>query len=162
MNVTFSKPIDPSTFTDAALSLTLNGGANLITGEVTIALVSGSTYAISGLAGLDAADGNYMLTVNGGIISDLAGNAGTNSLATSWVMKTSTPAAPTNLAISPNTGVTPGLTDTGSRHAHRLARRDGPDGRRLRRDDRHRPGRGGGHRHLLLPGTQPAPGGDPA
>ena len=80
---------------------------------MTIALVSGSTYQISGLAALDTADGTYTLTVNGTDVSDLAGNAGTNSLSTSWVMETTVPAAPSDLAISPNTGVSAGLTDTG-------------------------------------------------
>jgi len=114
IDVTFSKPIDPTTFTDSALSLTGNGGSNLINGGVSVALVSGSTYEISGLSALDAAEGAYLLTVNGADVSDLAGNAGTNSLSTSWVMDTAVPAAPTDLAISPNTGVSPGLTDTGA------------------------------------------------
>ncbi len=81
---------------------------------MTVTLVSGSTYQISGLAALDAANGTYTLTVNGADVSDLAGNAGTNSLSTFWVESTSLPAAPTDLAISPNTGISPGLTDTGA------------------------------------------------
>ncbi len=54
IDVTFSKPIDPSTFTAAALSLTQNGGGNLINASVSVALVSGSTYEIDGLTSLDA------------------------------------------------------------------------------------------------------------
>ncbi len=114
LDVTFSKPIDPTTFTASALSLTLNGGSNMITSGVTVALVSGSTYQIAGLAALDADNGTYTLTVNGTDVSDLAGNAGTNSLSISWVEDTSLPAAPSDLAISPNTGVSTGLTDTGA------------------------------------------------
>jgi hypothetical protein len=113
IDVTFSEPINLSTFTDSALSLTLNGGGNLINGSVAIALVSGSTYQISGLSALDAANGTYLLTVDGADISDLAGNVGTNSLSLSWLMETTVPASPTDLAISPNTGVSAGLTDTG-------------------------------------------------
>ena len=112
-SVTFSEPIDLSTFSWQDLSLTLKGGSNLITSGVTISLVSGSTYQISGLAALTTANGTYVLTVNPQTIHDIAGNAGTTSVATSWVMDTSTPATPTSLAITPNTGVTPGLTDTG-------------------------------------------------
>ena len=77
--MTFSKPIDPSRFTDSALSLTLNGGGNLITPAVTISLVSGSTYQIAGLAALETGNGTYTLTVNGADISDLAGNIGVNA-----------------------------------------------------------------------------------
>jgi RHS repeat-associated protein len=113
ISVTFSEPIDLSTFTLQDLSLTLNGGPNLITSDVTVSLLSGSTYQISGLTPLTATDGTYVLTVNPQTIDDIAGNAGTTSVSTSWVMDTSTPSTPTNLAITPNTGVTPGLTDTG-------------------------------------------------
>ena len=42
----------------AALTLTDNGGPNLITGAVTITLVSGSTYSINGLSGLTDRRGN--------------------------------------------------------------------------------------------------------
>jgi hypothetical protein len=114
IDVTFSKPIDPTSFTTTALSMTLDGRPNVITSAVTIALVSGSTYQISGLAALDAAKGTYTLTVNGTDVSDLAGNAGANSLSTSWVEDTSLPAAPSDLAIAPNTGISTGLTDTGA------------------------------------------------
>ena len=44
LDVTFNTPINLATFTSANLSLTLNGGANLITSNgVTIALVAGTT-----------------------------------------------------------------------------------------------------------------------
>jgi hypothetical protein len=114
LSVTLSEPIDSSTFDWHDLTLTRDGGPNLITNAVTVTLVSGSTYQIAGLAGLTTSDGNYMLTVNAQAIADIAGNAGINSVLSSWVMDTTTPAAPTNLAITPNTGVTPGLTNTGT------------------------------------------------
>ncbi len=114
IDVTFSKPIDPQKFTTGALSLTLGGGNNLITNAVTISLVSGATYQISGLSAIDTANGIYLLTVIGADVTDLAGNAGANSLETAWVMETTVPAAPSNLAITPNTGISPGLTDTGA------------------------------------------------
>jgi hypothetical protein len=114
IDVTFSKPINPASFTDSALSLTLGGGSNLINSGVTITQISDTTYEISGLAALDKANGSYSLTVNGTDISDLAGNVGTNSLSTTWVMETTVPAAPSDLAISPNTGTQPGVTNTGT------------------------------------------------
>ena len=115
-DVTFSKPINPATLSANDVTLTLNGGSNLITADVTIAFVSGNTYQINGLAALTAAPGTYTLTVNAAGISDLAGNAGLGSLATTWVFNASIPASPTNLAISPDTGAssTDGITDTGS------------------------------------------------
>ena len=91
IDVTFSEPVNLSTFTDAALMLSDNGGPNLITSAVTIALVSGSTYQISGLAALTAANGNDTLTVNSADIQDQNGASGTNSLSTSWLMDTTPP-----------------------------------------------------------------------
>ena len=91
VDVTFSKPIIPATFTSADLALSDNNGPNLITSAVTISLISGSTYRIGGLAGLTVAEGAYTLTVNGSGIQDLAGNGGTGSLSTSWLMDTTSP-----------------------------------------------------------------------
>ena len=42
------------------------------------------------------------------------GLAGTNSLSATWLLETAVPAAPSNLAIVPNTGTSPGVTDTGA------------------------------------------------
>ncbi|MFI5455559.1 MAG: LamG-like jellyroll fold domain-containing protein, partial [Isosphaerales bacterium] len=70
LDVTFSEPVNLSTFTDSALSLTDNNGPDLITSAVTITLVSGSTYQINGLSGLTASNGNYTLTVNAAGIQD--------------------------------------------------------------------------------------------
>ena len=73
--------------------MTDNGGPNLITGAVTISLVSGttSTYQIGGLSGLTTAKGTYMLTVNASSIQVPAGNFGTSSMSTSWLMDTTPP-----------------------------------------------------------------------
>jgi hypothetical protein len=91
LDVTFSVPLNPVTFTDAALTLIDNGGENLITSAVTIALVSGSTYQINGLSGLTAANGNYTLSVSAAAIDDAYGNPGTGSLSASWLMDTTPP-----------------------------------------------------------------------
>jgi hypothetical protein len=73
------------------LTLTDNGGPNLITTAVTISLVSGSTYEIAGLAGLTKAEGGDTLTGNAAGIHDPAGNAGTGTAPTSWLMDTTPP-----------------------------------------------------------------------
>ena len=49
VDVTFSEPVNLSSFTTSALTLTDNGGTNLITSAVSITLVSGATYQIGGL-----------------------------------------------------------------------------------------------------------------
>ena len=87
-NVTFSKAIDPTTFDVSDLTLTLNGGANLLAGAsgITIALVDGTTatYRISGLDTLTAAPGTYTLTVNAATVQDLGGNFGTGTSTVTW------------------------------------------------------------------------------
>ncbi len=106
VDVAFSEPIDLSTFDYNDLTLTRNGTAVTLTSAVTTSLVSGSTYQISGLAGVTGTDGNYVLTVNASGINDLAGNAGTGSASTSWVMDT---VAPTITSVGP---VTPNPRNT--------------------------------------------------
>ncbi len=93
VTVTFSEAINLSTFTTASLSLTDNGGANLITGVITISLVTGttSTYEVAGLSGLTTADGTYVLTADASSVQDEAGNSGTGSMSTGWLMDTTPP-----------------------------------------------------------------------
>jgi hypothetical protein len=104
LDVTFSKPINLATFTYRALTLTRNGGANLITNAVTITFVSGSTYRINDLDALQATDGTYVLTVDASTLQDVAGNAGKGTAMQTWVLKTTRPAMPTNLVVVPTGG----------------------------------------------------------
>ncbi len=78
LDVTFNEPINLSTFTPSALTLTLNNGANLITANsgVAIVLISGSTYQITGLGALTAANGAYSLTVSAVGVQDSLGDVG--------------------------------------------------------------------------------------
>ena len=50
VDVVLSEPIDPTTFGNGALSLTLDGGPNLISSAVTITQVDATTYEIGNLA----------------------------------------------------------------------------------------------------------------
>jgi hypothetical protein len=102
LDVTFSKPINLATLTYRALTLTRNGGANLITPAVTITWVFGSTYRINDLDVLQAADGTYVLTVDAGTLQDAAGNTGQGTAMRSWVINSAIPAAPTNLVVVPS------------------------------------------------------------
>ena len=118
-DVTFSKPIDTTTFDLNDLLLTRNGGTtNLISSpsSVAIAPVSGNTYRISGLGSLTTADGSYKLTVMGVGIRDLAGNATTNAPAVSWLMDSHAPTSkvaplsarrPASASRSSSMGLTP-------------------------------------------------------
>ena len=79
VDVVFSEPIDLSTFDTSDMTLTRDGAPVMLGPAVTVALVSGATYRISGLAGFTQGAGDYVLTVNGSGIRDAAGNAGTGS-----------------------------------------------------------------------------------
>ncbi len=114
IEVTFSLSVNLSTFTSSALTLTDDGGPNLITGAVSISLVSGSTYQISGLAGLTAAEGNYTLTVNAADIKDQYGNPGVDALSTSWLMDTTPPTSSVNALPSQTTTTSFVLSVTGT------------------------------------------------
>ena len=93
VSVTLDEPAGSSGFGPAALTLTDNGGPNLITGAVSITLVSGSSYSISGLSTLTTAEGSYTLTVSAAEIQDPGGNAGTGSQSISWLVDTTPPAS---------------------------------------------------------------------
>ncbi len=93
IDVTFSEPIDTGSLVAGALTLTDDGGNNLINSGVSLSLVSGDTYAIGGLSTLTTAQGEYTLTVNSADIRDQTGVAGTNALSTSWLTDTTAPSS---------------------------------------------------------------------
>ena len=86
LDFTFSEAINVSTLTSADLTLTRDGGANLLTGSELITLVAGNTYRISGLDALTEVDGAYVLTVDASGVRDVAGNTGTGLATTGWTM----------------------------------------------------------------------------
>jgi hypothetical protein len=101
LDITFSEAVDLSTLTTADLTLTRNGVALDLSGA-SIALVSGSTYRVSGLAGLTGADGNYVFSVDGRTVRDLAGNAGTNLRSATWAMAASSAVVTAIETVSPD------------------------------------------------------------
>ncbi len=105
IDVLLSEAIDLSTFGFADVTLTRDGGANLITSGVTISHVTGTRYRIAGLSGLTTTQGNYQLAVNLAGVMDTAGNSGSNSGSDSWTVDTSPPLPATNRRVSPDTGV---------------------------------------------------------
>jgi len=114
LDVTFSEPIDPATFDHRDLTLTRNSGANLITASVQVTPVSPTVFRVSNFTSLAGSEGTYLLTVNGAAVTDLAGNTGSGSASETWVMDTTKPARPLNLAIVPDRGIsaTDGLSNT--------------------------------------------------
>jgi hypothetical protein len=103
IDVTLSEQINLGTFTFADLALTRDNGPNLITSNVTVTHVSGTTYRINNLAGTTAGDGNYALSVNAFGIRDALGNSGTNSLTEDWLMNATTPSVSSVGPVTPST-----------------------------------------------------------
>ncbi len=108
VDVKFSEPIDPATFTIADLQLTrtFNGkdiAMNLA--PASIALLSDSdplVYRISGLSGITSQEGVYTFTLDTKGISDPAGNFGDESLNTKWTVDTTSP-TPVSVVINGQT-----------------------------------------------------------
>ncbi len=112
--VTFSMPVNTSSFSASTLTLTDNGNPVTISSAVSLSLASGSTYDIDGLAGLTTAEGTYSLTVNASDIDDTSGNPGAGSLSTSWLMDTTPPTSTVNSlpAQTTSTSFTVSVTST--------------------------------------------------
>ncbi|MDL2321916.1 Ig-like domain-containing protein, partial [Desulfosarcina sp. OttesenSCG-928-B08] len=106
IDVTFSEPIDETTFDWQDLVLTLNDGTNLITSEVTIQKIDDVTFRIANFNWVVGREGTYTFTVSGAGITDRAGNAGTGSVSETWVMDTTAPTLPDHLRIVSATGMT--------------------------------------------------------
>lgn len=85
VDVTFSEPIDESSFTRADVTLA-RGGAVLLAGGLTITPLGGASYRIGGLTNLTSPDGAYTLTVDATGVRDPAGNAGAGSMRASFVV----------------------------------------------------------------------------
>ena len=93
VTVVFSAPIDPATFDFHSLSLTQNGGANLITGPLAIAPtdLTDTSFSVSGLDALQSGDGSYTLAVDPSGILDANGRAVAGGDSTTWQLDTTTP-----------------------------------------------------------------------
>ena len=119
MSITFSEPVNGMTL--ASLSLTRNGGPNLLTAVQTLTTSDNQTFTLGSLATLTNVPGTYVfaLNANGPGISDLAGNALAAGTSTSFVVNvpaqvtTSADSGPGSLrqALLDSAGA-PGLTHT--------------------------------------------------
>ena len=90
--ITYTFSEDVTGFSIGDLSLTLNGGGNLLTSE-TITAVTDAVYTLSGLAALTAAAGDYVLTLTatGSGIADAAGNVLASNTTLSWSVDVTAP-----------------------------------------------------------------------
>lgn len=101
ISIVFSEPV--TNFDLADLSLTRDGGANLLTAGQTLSTTNNITWTLGNLAGLTPSLGTYSLVLDMAGVLDLAGNAGQGTVTDSWVMQAAsqTNYAPTILADSP-------------------------------------------------------------
>jgi hypothetical protein len=98
VDVFFSEAIDVGSFNWESVTLTRDGGANLIdasTGAgLTLQLVSGNRYRIAGLGGLTNHVGDFVLTLVDGGVMDPAGNKMATGGEIDWTMRAAVPSAP--------------------------------------------------------------------
>lgn len=99
MTIVMSEPV--SGFDISDLTLTRNGGANLLTGAQTLTSADNITFTLNGLTGLTGNDGIYVLTVNTANIADLATNGLAASAYEAFQVITTAPTA-TIGAVSPD------------------------------------------------------------
>jgi hypothetical protein len=132
LDISFSKAVDVTALSQG-ISLSLNGGPNLITSPLTITPLGNNAYEISGLSAYDTADGKYTLTINNSSVTDVAGNAGVGSTTVNFAVAVpatvvgqdifyfdsyydgfaTTPSSADNAAIATNkTALLPGQTAT--------------------------------------------------
>ena len=111
-----SEELDLASLKETSLTLTRNGVAVTIpAGSVTFERVAGTLrYRVSGLGPLTLPQGDYVLTLNGPGLKDVAGNAGVGIPNDSWKIDTNKPtSAVSALALTQTSLVFP-VTVTGS------------------------------------------------
>jgi hypothetical protein len=88
VDVTFSQPIDPTTFTTTALTLTRDGTAvPLASPPVTFTSTDNTTFTVGGLSTSTTPFGAYVLTVDATQIKNSAGTSGTGSQSVSFTVQ---------------------------------------------------------------------------
>jgi uncharacterized membrane protein YgcG len=87
LDIVLSEAVQDGAFALASVSLTRDGGANLLGGGVTLALVGAKTFRLAGLAGLTNLPGDYTLTVDQAGLIDTAGNTGSGTFSRLWTFR---------------------------------------------------------------------------
>ncbi|KPK48400.1 MAG: hypothetical protein AMK72_07040, partial [Planctomycetes bacterium SM23_25] len=105
VEVEFSEVLGGGTFGVDDLALLRDGSPVSLGSGVAVTRVSGATWRIAGLGTAAAQDGAYELRVDLAGVTDAVGNRGSGTVAAGWVLDATPPAAPTNLSVTPDTGV---------------------------------------------------------
>ncbi len=92
VRVTFTRPVNTSSFTAEDLSLTRNGSQISITGTLTFVAESPNVVRIDGLATTTVNDGDYTLTIDGSGVTSPDGTPGKGRLVATWKTDTIAPA----------------------------------------------------------------------
>jgi hypothetical protein len=88
VGVTFTKAIDPKTFTTAALTLTRDGvPVPLDPNVVTFTTSDNVTFTIGGLTSSTTTPGSYGLTINAAAVTDLAGHPGSGTQSVDFLVQ---------------------------------------------------------------------------
>ncbi|MBO9565673.1 MAG: carboxypeptidase regulatory-like domain-containing protein [Niastella sp.] len=98
LTVVFNKAIDPTTFTKDDLTLTFQGGANLIDNSVVITQVDSATFKVN-LTSLTTGNGFYAFTAQAAGVTDLFGTAGEVGKQVTWSQFLNVPTVEAFLAI---------------------------------------------------------------
>jgi hypothetical protein len=109
--ITFSEPVEG--FSLSRLTLTRNGGGNLLTAAQTLTTSDGLAWTLGNLAGITAAEGNYVLSVSTTGVTDPAGNVLAAVSPRTWTVDTTPPTAGiTTVSPSPRNTTVAELTIT--------------------------------------------------
>jgi hypothetical protein len=95
----FNEPVQ--NFVAGDITLTLNGGANLLTGSEPLTSSDGVTWILNNVGGLTGAEGSYQVALAPSSITDLAGNPLGAGASDSWVLDTTAPTVTVG-SVSPN------------------------------------------------------------
>ncbi|WP_276482472.1 MBG domain-containing protein [Paraflavitalea pollutisoli] len=98
LTVVFNKGIDAATFTKEDMTLTFQGGANLIDNSVVITRMDSATFKVD-LSNLTTGNGFYNFTVQATEVADLFGNKGEEGKNVTWSQFLTIPTVEAFLAI---------------------------------------------------------------
>ncbi len=98
LTVVFNKAIDAASFTKEDLTLTFQGGPNIIDNSVVITKIDSVTYKVN-LTGVTTGNGFYAFTAQAAEIADLYGIKGATGKQVTWTQFLNVPTVEAFLAI---------------------------------------------------------------
>ena len=103
----FSFPVNPTTFTVADLSLSRNGGENLLLSSngVSIRQLSDTRFRVEGLSSLTTSSGGYRFEVFAIGVTSPGGTAGSSNYDLAWTNDVAAPLAAINVRFAPDRGI---------------------------------------------------------